>query len=205
MISLTLLSTALAVSLWFAPVCQIPPAAYHVIGSFLPSPPFQNILVSKPGRFSIALPDGYPKPQLENSNVPSEIGQIKLSMYTSVREDQGVCLVGYSDISSMTITPELKEDMLNGAKEGALAQLNATLEAEEGIMLDGHPGRSIRFTSNNDEITLRGRMDYYMVGKRLYQIGFIEISDGALDSEGINNYFSSFKLTSATQQKKKKK
>lgn len=204
MISLTILSTAIAVSLSLTPVCQVPAAIYHAAESFRPAPPFKNILVSKPGRFSISLPDGYPKPTLESSNVASEVGRIKLSMYTSVKEEDGVCLVGYSDISSVKITPELKEEMLDGAKEGALAQLNATLETEEGVLLDGHPGRSIRFISNNDGITLRGRMDYYMVGKRLYQVGFIEIGDGVLDSESIENYFSSFKLTSTTKQKKKK-
>lgn len=204
MISLTILSTAIAISLSLAPAFRTPSATQYAIASFLPAPPFQDLLVSKPGRFSIAMPNGFPKPTLENSNIPSEIGRIKLSMYTSVKEDAGVCLVGYSDISSVTITPELKEEMLDGAKQGALAQLDATLEGEEGIMLDGHPGRSIRFTSNSDGITLRGRMDYYMVEKRLYQIGFIEIGDGLLESENIHGFFSSFKLTTSTKRSKKK-
>lgn len=166
---------------------------------------FASPFSSKDGRFSITLPEGYTKPKLETSDVPSEIGKIKLYMYTSMNIVEGVCLVGYSDITGIEMSADLKEKMLEGAKEGALGQMNATLEGEETISIDGHPGRSLVFTAESEGQTMKGRFDYYMVGSRLYQIGFIALAEDALTSDGIQSYFSSFKLMAAKAKAKKGK
>lgn len=202
MIGSSLIAMLVAGCFTFAPMPQTNVAATHTAGSMLPAPP-ADAFTSKPGRFSISIPEGFSDPELETNNIPSEIGKIKLYMYTSVNETQGVCLVGYSDIKSITMTDELKEEMLEGAKEGALSNMNATLEGEESIMLDGHPGRSIRFTTDSEDTQMRGRMDYYMVDNRLYQVGFIEIANSALDGADVQEYFNSFKLISAAKKKKK--
>lgn len=204
-----LITTLVAGCLTFAPVPHNVAATHsdapQVTGTFLPPSPSPKPFISKPGRFSISIPDGYSEPELESNDIPSEIGEIKLYMYTSVNMTEGVCLVGYSDIQSITMTDELKIEMLEGAKEGAISNMNATLQSEEEMTIDGHPGRSIRFTTDNEGTTLRGRMDYYMVENRLYQVGFIEIANNSLDGAPVKGYFNSFKLTQADTKAKKKK
>lgn len=199
-------------------MCAIAAACLPMIPQFHTSPaaapahayirPLQapaNLFTSNAGRFSVALPDGYPAMSLEVSDVPSELGELKLYMYTSVDSEHGVCLVGYSDVKTITMSDGVKQEMLEGAQEGALSNMNATLVSEEEITLDGNPGRSIRFISETEEMNLRGRMDYYIVGRRMYQVGFIEIADGALESDGVSDYFASFKLIPTAKKSKKRK
>lgn len=174
------------------------PTAFTSSALFSPHDDFS----SKDGRFFISIPDGYTKPKLEKSDIPSELGNIKLYMYTAVNISEGVCLVGYSDINGITITDELKEKMLDGAKEGALKNMNATLEDEQVISLEGNPGRSLRFVTENEGQQMRGRFDYYMVKNRLYQIGYIAIAEDALNSDNVQGYFSSFKLVQAKKKGK---
>jgi hypothetical protein len=158
---------------------------------------------SKDGRFSIVFPEGYSTPKLEKSDIPSELGKIKLYMFTSLNDAEGVCLVGYSDINGVTITNDLKEKMLDGAKEGALKNMNATLENERTVELDGNPGRSLLFVTESGGEQMHGRFDYYMVGNRLYQIGYIAIAEGALDADHVVSYFDSFKLAAAKSKKRR--
>jgi hypothetical protein len=85
--------------------------------------------------------------------------------------------------------------MLEGAKEGAIENMHATLEAEDTISLDGVSGRSIRFTAQNEGQAMHGRFDYFMVGNRLYQVGFIALTSDGLADDSVQDYFKSFKIT----------
>ena len=111
-------------------------------------------------------------------------------------------LIGYSDISNVEFTDELREKMLEGAKEGAIENMHATLDNEENITLDGIPGRSIRFTADNEGQAMHGRFDYFMVGNRLYQVGYIALTADGLDTDAVRSYFKSFKIDAKAGKKK---
>lgn len=203
MIASTIIATLVAGCVSFAPMSS-PIAATHTAAPENVSSPLMlmDLFTSDDGKFSIQIPDGYSEPELQSSDVDSEIGDIKLHLYMSVNTE-GVCLIGYSDIN-MEITDDLKSDMLEGAKEGAISNMGATLQSEEDISIDGHPGRSIRFTTESEGIPMRGRIDYYMVDNRLYQVGFIETGNNSMDRANVQNYFKSFKLASAKKESKTK-
>lgn len=156
--------------------------------------PKENSFSSKPGRFSISLPSGFSKPKLETSDIGDKGDKVKLYMHTSLGEN-GVCLIGYNDLDIKDINDELRNTLLDGAKDGALKNMNATVGSEKNISLDGNPGRSMEFTADNEGQAMHGRFDYYLVGNRLYQVGFIGITEGALEDTDVLNYFASFKVT----------
>ncbi len=192
----TLILAAIFASTIAVTSVQPPIRAYmHRAGnSPAPAPPDTHSFVSREGRFSIALPDGYSRPKLEVNDVASDMGAIKLYMYMSIRSSEGACLVGYSDIKGVQLTDELRQKMLDGAREGALNNMNATLDSETPTTLEGNPGRIVRFTAEKDGQKIRGRFDYYLVNNRLYQVGFIAIAQDALEQESISAFFGSFKL-----------
>ncbi|HVZ37991.1 MAG TPA: hypothetical protein VHI13_01845 [Candidatus Kapabacteria bacterium] len=151
-------------------------------------------LVSPDGRFSITLPAGYSRPQLQTNSVESDNGTIRVHMYSAISANEGLCLIGYNDFKGATIDSILELRILDGAREGALENMQATLESERTLSLEGHPGRSIRFTARKNEQVMYGRFDYYLVGTRLYQVGFIGSSAASVESQPVASYFGSFKL-----------
>ncbi|MBS1910425.1 MAG: hypothetical protein JST22_00440 [Bacteroidetes bacterium] len=154
-------------------------------------------LVSSDGRFSITLPAGYSKPQLQTNSVESDNGTIRVHMYSAINANEGLCLIGYNDFKGATIDSMLELRILDGAREGALENMQATLEGERTLSLEGHPGRSIRFTTRKNDQVMYGRFDYYMVGTRLYQVGFIGGSAASVESQPVASFFASFKLMAA--------
>lgn len=204
MIASTIIATLVAGCVSFAPMSSPIAATQNAVPENASSSRLMlmDLFSSDDGNFSIQIPEGYSEPELQSSDVDSEIGDIKLHLYMSVNTE-GVCLIGYSDIN-LEITDELKNDMLEGAKEGAITNMGATLQSEEDISIDGHPGRSIRFTTESEGIPMRGRIDYYMVKNRLYQVGFIETGNGSMDRVTVQNYFKSFKLAPAKKEGKAK-
>jgi hypothetical protein len=148
---------------------------------------------SKPGRFSISLPSGFSKPKLETSDIGDKGDKVKLYMHTSLGGN-GVCLIGYNDLDVKDMNDEMRNTLLDGAKDGALKNMNATVGSEKNISLGGSPGRSMEFTADNEGQTMHGRFDYYLVGNRLYQVGFIGITESALEDTDVLNYFASFKV-----------
>lgn len=155
--------------------------------------------VSKEGRFSIMLPPEYPRPKLEVTTIKSDDGPIKLRMYSSMNSEQGLCLIGYCDFNGASIDDELRAKILDGAKEGALENMQATLESDSAITVDGRPGRSIRFSAQKNSETMYGRFDYFLVGIRLYQIGFLSLTRDVQFSASIGEFFDSFKVSAAPQ------
>ncbi len=198
MVSSIVLSLALSGFLPFSPAA---PRHYVATPAIAASPMFASPFVSKDGRFSINLPDGFGKPTLESQDVPSELGPIKLHMHTALGSD-GVCLVGYSDISNVEFTDELREKMLEGAKEGAIENMNAKLESESTITIDGRKAKSVRFSMDAEGQTMHGQFNYVMDGNRLYQIGYIALTDNVIGNAAVQDYFSSFKITSAANNAK---
>ena len=155
---------------------------------------------SRDGRFSVLFPPGYPAPKVTINSIASDNGTIKLYMHSSSNVAEGMCLVSYCDFKGAVIDEELKQRILDGAKEGALADMLATLESETPMTLGNYPGRSVRFSAVNNSDTVHGRFDFYLVGIRLYQVGFIGIDSLALGHDSITRYFDSFTLRAESPQ-----
>lgn len=148
-------------------------------------------LASEAGRFSVQFPGGFPDAKESSQNVSTKIGD--LTMYTYLTEmDSAACMVAYSDYPDKAFEGADIDALLDSARNGALNNVKGTMESEEKIELNGHPGRSVIFTGNSGGTTIHGRFDYYLIKPRLYQVGFMSLSRDKVADPGVMAYFKSF-------------
>jgi hypothetical protein len=103
------------------------------------------------GGFSLEMPGEW---TTEVMNIDTAIGQVK--GYTATVEVGGV---GYMSmyipyppdrVRGRPITP-----MLDGARNGAVANVHGQLHSEEQVMVDNHPGRQIIIDAPNDMVLVQ--------------------------------------------------
>jgi hypothetical protein len=118
---------------------------------------------SAAGGFTAQMP-GNPKQQ--SQNIPG--GGI-LTAYL-VEERDGAYMVGYSDIPIAPNESEAQlQNRLDGSRDGAVRNLNATVVRDVKIKLAGkHPGREIEANLPQNKGVMRAR--FYIVGSRMYQV-----------------------------------
>lgn len=153
-----------------------------------------TLLESEEGRFSVRIPVGFSSP--EESTVPLEtaVGKLDMKVFTAVKGAGAVIMAAYIDYPEEAFAAGT-EKMLDGARDGALKNLNGKLSSQKSITLLGHPGRSITFSGTSAGTKLFGRVDYFIVKPRLYQLLYISQKKADVGTTAIKNAFSSFTLT----------
>lgn len=147
-----------------------------------------KLFTSVDGLFSINFPD---KPEFSEENIDTELGAIRMATYIHEENENKAYMVAYSDYPSMLISLAGKEDLLQGAKQGALASLGITNVFEE-IVVEKNGNKGLYF-SGNDGDNYHIEYEMYLVENRLYQVAIIE-SDGKTISDADKAFFSSFKF-----------
>lgn len=124
-------------------------------------------------------------------NIPN--ATIDAHMYTVNQEkEQGIIyMFSYADYPKGYITSANLEIVLDGAREGALANSKATLLHEEKITKGRLRGRELKAAVGKDMI-IRGRM--YLFNNRLYQAITISRSDNRKAYKYITKFLDSFRL-----------
>jgi hypothetical protein len=124
------------------------------------SPPFKEFS-SKEGKFKVQMP-GTPKETKQNA------GGMDMHMYTTEQRN-GAFAVAYSDSPvPLGQSPAQAKLALDGARDGALKNINAKLTGEKDITLAGkHPGREITADLPDNKGQLKAR--FYIVDRRIYQ------------------------------------
>lgn len=154
----------------------------------------QGILFSSPeGRFSIRLPTGFPAFKESTSNQTTGVGDIELHTFLSVIP-QGACIVGYSDFPPQTFQGRTSEKILEDGRDGALKNVNGTLEQQEHTTVQGHPALIIYSRATADGRPVFIRFHFVLVQPRAYQFGFLTYDRGSLDGLEVESYFKSFRL-----------
>lgn len=151
-------------------------------------------LESDAGRFNVQFPDGFPTAKEDTKDVPTKIGTLKMHTFLTELSD-AACMIAYSDYPEEAFKGADIDALLDSARNGALNNVHGTMETEEKIEMNGHPGRSIIFTGNSGGTTIHGRFDYYLVKPRLYQIGYMALSKEKVAESGVMAYFKSFGVT----------
>jgi len=149
---------------------------------------------SDTGRFVVQFPSGFPAPTQQTQQVPTKIGTLAMITYLT-EQQEAACMVAYSDYPEAAFEGADVNALLDSARNGALNNVNGTMDSEEKITLDGNPGRSIVFTGSSQGRTIHGRFDYYLVRPRLYQVGYMAMSKEKLGEPGTVAYFKSFALS----------
>jgi hypothetical protein len=139
---------------------------------------------SADGRFSVLFP-GEPKESLQS--VRTAAGQINLVMLTAGSKTSGFA-VGYTDYPRNVVESSDPEEMLDGARDGAVRNVGGRLIDETPLDFHGHPAREIRVEAPK-KTSIRSRL--ILIENRLYQLVVISKSARILDEKG-SEFFDSF-------------
>jgi len=140
---------------------------------------------STKGQFSLTLP-GTPKEQTETIN--TQAGDIDLHLFLLEKSDIAY-MVGYSDYPEDLLKVAKPQQILDGARDGAVSNVKGELLQEKTATLKGHKGREIKIKTEKGIIRAR----LFLVGSRLYQLMVITGKEKAL-SKNIEKSFDSFKI-----------
>jgi hypothetical protein len=138
------------------------------------------------GGFSVQMPR---TPEEQSKVLDTPAGPLKLNMYLC-KAGKWVYMVGYAEHEKLRGDAE---EILDGARNGAVKIGNNKLISEDTISLDGHPGRELRMEAPNG---LRMRLKIILAGNRLYQVGVVTPKNDSY-SPRIEKYLTSFRLTKA--------
>jgi hypothetical protein len=141
----------------------------------------------KGGRFTVQMP-GQPKEQTNKVN--TAIGPIDVHLFVSAPDPNTAYIVGYSDYPEEMIKKSDSQKILDGARDGAVKNVNGKLDSEKKITIDGHPGRDFSIATEHFE----GRDRIYLVNNRLYQVMMVGSRD-FVTSKDAEKFLDSFKLT----------
>ncbi len=131
-----------------------------------PPPIAWQPFTSGAGGFTISMPDEQ-KSDVLPMNTP--VGVIDLHLFT-VDLDDSAYIVGYSDYPESLVRNSSADVMLDGARDGAVANVGGKLLNERRLTLQGYPGRElwIEAEAGGQPGLVQARI--YLVGRRLYQV-----------------------------------
>ncbi len=111
--------------------------------------------------FRVSFPS---EPQLQKTNVPTDAGTFELRAYL-VEVSTGALFIGVCDYGGKAEGKD-PDTLLQGAKQGALKNVNGHILSENRVTLGIYHG--LVFESENDTMHFSARV--YLVGDTLYQV-----------------------------------
>jgi hypothetical protein len=146
-------------------------------------------VTSKEGKFTVLLPKN---PETQTSNVTSAVGEIQLVIVSATLGDSWYA-AAYADYPAEALKNADSAKLLDGARDGAVANVNGKLIKEDKITLGKakHPGRELLIQAPDGKIYARMRM--YLVGNRLYQV-IVAGTETDVKAKTANSVFDSFAL-----------
>ena len=128
-------------------------------------------------------------PDVSNESIPTDVGDIEMYMFMYEKSVTEAEMIAYSDYPSEMVAMSDPDDMLQGAKEGAVSNLGAVITEEKEIMYNKHKG--LEFKANSTQFYVNYKI--FLVNNRLYQIAIMR--DGSYASQAnVDKFFNSFEL-----------
>jgi hypothetical protein len=164
-------------------------------GGRTPSTPTSSGMAynSTDGRFSITLPPGYSAFTSQQKTQPTAAGPIEL-VILQTENSQGACVLGYSDFPDASFVGRTPKKMLEDGRDGALKNINATLEKQNDITVQGKTGLDIYGSTNQSGKDIYVRFQFVLDKPRAYQIGYLAYNRADLDKPEVQAYFDSFRI-----------
>jgi len=126
------------------------------------------------------------EPQFSKRDVPTEKGNFELRAYL-VEDGQAALYVGVCDYGT-AISDRTPDQVLDGAQQGAIDNVNAHLVSGKKITLGVYPGRE--FEADNDTMHFTARI--FLVGSTLYQT--LTAAPLGKPYDGVQRFLDSFQL-----------
>lgn len=130
-------------------------------------------------------------PSENRQSVDTDSGPVQLRTYL-LELDQAALFIAVADYGPKTAGSDT-DDLLEGAKDGALQTSGAHLTSETKITLGTNPG--LQFEAATDSAHFYARI--YLVGSTLYQT--LVIVPNGMQYSGTNRFLDSFQLVAHTQ------
>lgn len=168
-----------------------PAAATKPAATAAPAPTATSLKLfnSPEGKFSVWLPGD---PKVDSQTVDAAGMKIKVTMYT-ISSGTGAYIAGFNDYPAEMMKGTDLQNLLDGARDGGLKNINATLVNETKIDKDGFPGRDITAKANAQGKDYNMRMRVYIVNNRLYQTMAL-YEPGKMSDADIAQFLNSFTL-----------
>jgi hypothetical protein len=140
---------------------------------------------STDGNFAVLMPGS---PTYEKKSQPTAMGPIDMHMFT-IETRQNAYIVMYSDYPEMILKAPA-DKVLDGGRDGAVANTKGKLVSDQSLSLDGFPGREFVI-----EIPGKGLMKLraYLVRQRLFQVMAVGTEE-KIEHEDTARYLTSFRL-----------
>lgn len=158
------------------------------------SPTSSGLVYSDPaGRFGITLPPGFKAFTSQKQSQPTPAGPIDLNILQS-ETLQGACVLGYSDFPEASFEGRTPKKMLEDGRDGALRNINATLEKQQDITVQGKTGLDIYGSTTSAGKNIYVRFQFILDKPRAYQVGYLAYNRADLDKPDVQAYFDSFRI-----------
>ena len=130
-------------------------------------------------------------PSHDEQSLPSAVGPIPLHLYTLTQGFEGY-IVGYSIYPDSVFSAASSEQLLDGAQNGAVNNVQGQVTSQRSISINGNPGREIVGTSPSKNIGFTARV--YIVKPRMYMLVYTQYDkDKPMSSDG-RKFLESFQL-----------
>lgn len=157
-----------------------PPAAEPPHGSWI-------AFESQEGRFKAQFPRS---PQTETSQTPTAVGNLDMITY-SAQNGEVYYAVATADYPADMVKASDPAKILDGARDGAAANVNGKLTSEKQIDVNGHKGRRINITASMQGIDLVLDAVLILVENRLFQAIVVHPTTQSVDAD-IEHFLTSF-------------
>jgi hypothetical protein len=148
---------------------------------------------SEEGWFAVSMPD---TPVEQQQNQPSDAGDITLHIFMAEAEEAAYAVM-YFDFPAFGL-PTTEQDIekaLDNGRDGALANMSATLVSEERVSLGDHTGRHVVYEISEDTIPGGGEgvMRFFLIDGRVFQLLAIG-AKGQLPAQNVTKFLDSFQV-----------
>ncbi len=146
---------------------------------------------STAGGYSIVMPG---KPIEQKQAVDTTGGSVDLYS-ASIDNQSGSYIAMYADYPANAVGQSDPQKLLDGSRDGAVANSGGTLVSEQKLLLNNNPGREIQVSvpAQNGQAAVLIVDRYFLVGQRLYQTMAI-IPNSQQVSADARKFLDSFKL-----------
>jgi len=147
-----------------------------------------------------ASPDGtftaiFPASTSQTQNtLETNAGQVQYHSITSdVENGQIVMGIAYNEFSDQ-MELGAPQTVLDGGRDGAVANLKGQLISETELTFHGHPGREFTISAGKGDSKLFYHTRVFLVDRRLYQLQVVRVGQSPLDISDVVKFFAGFEL-----------
>jgi hypothetical protein len=138
-------------------------------------------------KFTVNMPG---TPVKNDTTVPSAIGPIPVHIY-ALDNGGDAYFVGYSEYPSDAFASRDPEKLLDGARDGAVNNIQGEVTEEHPISLSGYTGREVTGKSTSQNISFTYR--FFLANPRLYMAFYYKYGDQPLTADG-RKFLDSFQI-----------